>query len=322
MLVVFEDHAPMTRKSKWIEVESPDEPAVAVAQRALRARLRTVWHWLSLASSEPEKDVENVHQLRVATRRAMAAVEIFSAMEPGKRSRWFTKQLKRARQAAGDARDFDVLMQRLSAVCDAEGLPGCDELIGRVRAARRDAQQPICAIHEKLVSRNFNRRLRKLVRKTRWRSADTEAPSFLGAAQSGLRPLATTFFSAGEADLQDTQSLHEFRIAAKQLRYAIEVFAGAFGPAVRKEIYPLVEELQEKLGEINDHATARDRLLSLLDDTPDESQRLILGKLVASETAALQSATRQFREWWTAPRAAELKTRFWREVAPSELRCA
>ena len=75
-----------------------------------------------------------------------------------------------------------------------------------------------------------------------------------------MAPAATAFFAAADGDLSDVKALHSFRIAGKRLRYAMELFAAAFPPAFREELYPLVEELQEKLGEINDHAAAAARL--------------------------------------------------------------
>ena len=98
----------MSRKSKWIEAKSADEYAPDVARRAIGPRPRTLWNWLPLAAKNADDDVEYVHQLRVASRRAMAVLEIFDAMLPRKRSKWLTRQLKRIRKAAGDARDLDV----------------------------------------------------------------------------------------------------------------------------------------------------------------------------------------------------------------------
>jgi hypothetical protein len=102
----------------------------------------------------------------------------------------------------------------------------------------------------------------------------------------------------------------------------MEVFAAAFDPVFRRELYPVVEELQMKLGHVNDHANNRDRCLTWLDESTDESQRLVLSKVIALETAALQASMREFRIWWTPDRAADLKSRFWQEIASSEARCA
>ncbi len=311
----------MSRKSKWIEAKSADEFAPAVARRALGAHLKTLWNWLPLAAKHSADDVEYVHQLRVASRRAIAVLEIFESMLPRKRCKWFTKQLNRVRRAAGEARDLDVLGPRLAAACSADRSAAGIALMERAALARRAAQPPIAAIYRKLLKRSFLRRVKKLLGKVYWRQATAPA-AFRTVAQLQLRSLATEFFSAAEGDFTSTLALHQFRIATKQLRYAMEVFADAFAPTFRKELYPLVEELQEKLGGINDHADARDRYLTWLDDAQTESQRLLLGKLIAQETAGLQQTTQSFRDWWTPTRGADLKARFWQEIMPSELRCA
>ena len=57
----------------------------------------------------------------------------------------------------------------------------------------------------------------------------------------------------------DTAELHQFRIRAKALRYAIELVAAAFDPELRKKLYPLVEELQERLGRFRITSTAAER---------------------------------------------------------------
>lgn len=310
----------MARKSKWIEVDSPDVPATDVARDALQARLKTVWEWLPLAAESPAGEIENVHQLRVSTRRATAALHLFESWLPSKRSRWFRKQLKKIRKTAGEARDLDVLARRLAEHCQSEHAAGCPSLMARAAETRAAAQPAIRQLHEELVER-FRKRLKKLVKKTDWRS-ESPCPTYLQVARTGLAPLAAKFFAAAEGDFENILALHEFRIAGKQLRYAMEVFAAAFGPAFRKDLYPIVEELQEKLGAVNDHANFRDRYLAWADDAEDDDQRLVLGKLIALQTAELQRCTRDFRDWWTHNRAADLKARFWQEVSPSELRCA
>jgi CHAD domain-containing protein len=310
--------ASMSRKSKWIEAESLDESATTFAQRALDARLKTVYSWLEQAADDTETPVESVHQLRVSTRRATAVLQLFEDWLPRRRARWFRKHLKQMRQTAGEARDLDVLAAQLCEYCNANQAAGCADLQARVAEARQAAQPAIRELHRKMVDRRFGRRLKKLVQKTRWRDEQAECPTYQEVARSGLRPLADNFFAASQGDFENILALHEFRIAGKRLRYAMEVFAGAFSPAFRKELYPLVEELQKKLGDINDHATHRDRYLAWHDDTSDESQRQILSTLISLESSALQTNIRAFRDWFTAERAAELKSRFWQEVGHDE----
>ena len=60
------------------------------------------------------------------------------------------------------------------------------------------------------------------------------------------------------------------RLAAKRLRYALEIFAPCFGGAIRRELYPRVEELQELLGRINDSH----QVIARMDEVVGELNRL------------------------------------------------
>src|SRR4051812_22681721 len=68
----------MGRNKKWIS-GSPDDATEKVARRVLSARLERVWHYLGCAVEERPSETENVHQLRVFSRRTAAALEIFTA---------------------------------------------------------------------------------------------------------------------------------------------------------------------------------------------------------------------------------------------------
>jgi CHAD domain-containing protein len=83
-----------------------------------------------------------------------------------------------------------------------------------------------------------------------------------------------------------------------------------------------VEELQEKLGAVNDHVTARDSYLAMLDNTLEVDQQKLLSRLIAIETAAINQAMASFRQWWTSGRAGSLKARFWQEISGNEICCA
>jgi CHAD domain-containing protein len=279
-----------------------------VPQRALAARLDLVRQYLPRAADAAE-DTENVHQLRVATRRAMAAMQIFDALLPPLRAAWMNKQLKRIRQAAGNARDLDVLADRLK---QREAQPGAayKEFLRGVEHRRLAARHPIEKIRRKLRKKDLARRQEALVRRVALREkADRLVqPTFGQAARRALGKLVDQFFTAAAADFSDYPALHAFRIQGKQLRYATEIFAGAFDRRLRSEIYPLVEQLQEKLGAINDHATAKELFTAWLAEADGTCE--VLSALIAAEDDALEIARQAFFAWWTVDRAADLRRRF------------
>ena len=71
-----------------------ETPVADAARHALTVRLEVVRDYLPLALHEAEKDPEHVHQLRVGTRRARAALDIFSFCLPQKAYRTAKKALR------------------------------------------------------------------------------------------------------------------------------------------------------------------------------------------------------------------------------------
>src|SRR6266581_4509155 len=93
---------------KWIEGLGPLLTVAEAARIALQVRLEVVRYFLPLAMHESDRDPEHVHRLRVGTRRAGAALRIFADALPSKLHRKAKKTLRSIRQAAGEARDWDV----------------------------------------------------------------------------------------------------------------------------------------------------------------------------------------------------------------------
>src|SRR5262245_4833143 len=93
---------------KWIAGLRGDMSVAAAAKLALALRLGAVYQRLPAAVFHANADVENVHQLRVSTRRAAAALRIFADCLPARLHEKTRKTLKALRRSAGEARDWDV----------------------------------------------------------------------------------------------------------------------------------------------------------------------------------------------------------------------
>jgi hypothetical protein len=65
------------RGSKWIPGTRPKQGVVKAARRALQVRLGEACRLMPLAARHADEDIEHVHQLRVASRRAVAALDVF-----------------------------------------------------------------------------------------------------------------------------------------------------------------------------------------------------------------------------------------------------
>jgi CHAD domain-containing protein len=291
----------MAGKSKWLKGAEPEDRLESVAEQAIESRLDLVWEYLSMAAEKWQESAENVHQLRVWSRRGMAAMSIFADLLPHRRARWMNKQLKRVRRAAGTARDLDVLAVRLAA--RAEPQPGAPYLTLHALAVaeRNSAQQPICEMHARLARKDFCRREAALVERIRLRTAADKVrrPTYAAAAPAALRPLVEEFLAALKRPSGDYAVLHALRLQGKKLRYAMEIFAAALPSSLREDIYPQIASIQDRLGEINDHATARQHLLKWRKEIFDPETAAALAGLVDEEQNAMDASRDAFLEWLT-----------------------
>ena len=284
---------------KWIDAIDPDASVCDAARRSLEARLMAVVHFLPLAAYHADQDSEHVHRLRVSTRRAGAALKLYDNWLPRERARWVKKKLKRIRRAAGEARDLDVLAGRLQ----QEHGERAGEVIAIVLAERAEVQPAIVRIAAQLrAGDRFVRKTAKLIESVRAPSGDNTSeatPKFRDWAAEELASVAEQFFAAMPEDVADMAALHQFRIQGKRLRYVMELVASAFGAQLRKVQYPLIEKLQERLGDINDRVTARDRLRTWAGEDSYREQKPILCELAEHEMVQLADELRDFHDWWT-----------------------
>jgi len=309
----------MGSNSKWVE-GSPDDPVRHVARRVLSGRLARMWHFLERAVRSPRSETENVHQLRVFSRRAAAAMDIFEAWLPPKRGRSVNKKIKQVRQAAGAARDFDVLLLRWTGRLEQSPSSRGSLLLEEITHHRQEAQGPIEAVHDKLVERRFARKTSKLVDRIRKNAGDGPCDQRFGCmARVAMDRLLAPYLKAAQAELDDAQALHAFRIQGKQVRYAMEVFSGAFDEEFRSELYPALVNLQERLGAINDHVTAKNYFCQWLSTKESSAAREAIDWAMNEEREALDTSRHEFLAWWTSERRADLCGRFARYVqSPDE----
>jgi hypothetical protein len=86
----------------------------------------------------------------------------------------------------------------------------------------------------------------------------------------------------------------------------MELLAAAFGSELREVQYPVVEEVQERLGRINDHVAARGRFRTWATDGKFAAQKDVLCEVAEDELALIAHKLREFHDWWTPSLAEEL----------------
>jgi CHAD domain-containing protein len=268
-------------------------------------RLEVVRDYLPLAFQHADEDPEHVHQLRVGTRRARAALDIFACCLPLKVYKVARKELRKIRQVAGEARDWDVFLASLTQWARERGRKpssGLDCLVGYV-VAKREAAQVQLVEGGKDYPFAFERFLAETVAAVH-KPSDVRPRTLLDLALPRLTGLLKDLDAAASREPEDHEHLHQIRILGKKLRYAMEVFADCFAPAFREDLYPAVEEMQEILGNANDSYVACGRLESLsarlqgVAPTEWKRHRPGLEGLLRYHQSRLPQERERFQNWW------------------------
>jgi CHAD domain-containing protein len=298
----------MAASGKWIDGIDAETPVDKAARRSLEPRLTIVAQSLSLAAHLADHDIEHVHRLRVATRRAHAAVKLYRDCLPDKTARWMKKRLKKIRRAAGDARDLDVLAIRLA---EEYGEPVAP-IVEFICQERARVQPAILQIADRCRRDDrFIRKMSKLqdgIHEPKNGDDSQDQPATFGKwVTAKLAKLNEAFLAAMPDETSDARALHQFRIRAKALRYAIELVAPAFGPELKEDLYPIVEDLQEKLGRVQDHVTAKQLFETWTTENPGEERRTMLCELAEAEARRIEQETEEFHNWWRDERAERVR---------------
>jgi CHAD domain-containing protein len=136
------------------------------AVRVLKVRFKEVF--AHSASVLDLGDVERVHDMRVATRRLRAALEVFEPCFPHKRHHKALKRVKALADALGERRDADVEIAALEGLFDeaAEADRGALlALIEELRARQVEANEALAPYVAPKRLKKLRRRLKKLIKK-------------------------------------------------------------------------------------------------------------------------------------------------------------
>jgi CHAD domain-containing protein len=212
-------------------------------------------------------DIEAVHDMRVASRRLRAAISVFGPAFEGKAFGRFEREVKAVTKALGAARDLDVMIDALEKM--ESGLPpaeqsGIDHFIQTRREERRDLQKEVVEALDRVEERDLPARFARIVEKL---APDRNSPAVVdvggerdgsdapaGASAPGIVQARVVELLSWEPFIRDAarvEELHAMRIAAKRLRYTMELFAPFHGPELRAAIGQ-VKRVQELLGDIHD----------------------------------------------------------------------
>jgi CHAD domain-containing protein len=281
------------------------------ARQTLDHALGTVADRLENVLGTSNRRRQHIHDLRVATRRATAALNLFRDSLP-KRVRTDVRGTLRAlRQSAGAARDWDVLLQQLTKKirhADAPDAPTLDMLAGYALAHRTLTETALEQAGRQCPPHHLKKLQTRVAEAVRWKRK--AQPTLGDFALPLIGDLVKGFNRLADRPNPEWSMLHEVRIAGKRLRYTLEVVTGCCDKAVTEQIMPALERLQDILGDINDslHTAQflRDLLTSMQATAPTAAQRYksVLTRQITEQQERMLLGREAFTTWlneWHSP---------------------
>lgn len=248
-------------KAKEIEGLNCEGRAAQEIRLVLCARMEEMCRLRAAALlwSEPK----GVHDMRVASRRLRSALRDFKPYLRKRRLASSARELKRVADALGAVRDADVAimaLEKLQQEAPANVTAGITNLADERRAEREAARAALVdAIEEERLDRLRSEFAAALERATKLRRAGGKRKS--RAAELSFREVGGEIIRARLAELRDvsallyqpfdTPALHRIRIAAKRLRYSMQLFAPCCDQSLAEQSAE-VAQLQTSLGDLHD----------------------------------------------------------------------
>ena len=214
----------------------------------LETRARALRRYLPSAIAG---DNRGVHQARVASRRLREAVPVLATGLKGSKSKKAGRKIRRLTRALGTVRELDVTLGLIDELATAEDLsrPALEEVRLHV-VAERDRLRKVML--EELATVDSAKLDRRLLTFSIALAADTTGAwrkALASRLVSRSRSLGQAIDTAGQ--LYVPEHLHQVRIAAKKLRYGLELAADS-GVTRAAAHVRTVKRTQEILGRLHD----------------------------------------------------------------------
>jgi len=245
--------------------------------RAMLDRLQEI---IKLSSGvKKSRKREKIHQMRVATRRIRAAFSIFTDLMEGKRARKWKKVIRQITSTLGTTRDLDVQLESLEAtlseIKEKRFQPGIERLHLRLTQKRHRMQPKVVRAMERIESsgviEEMSEYLREVIVEAGVETPNDRSPYVYEQAYRNIMMRAEELiaFDPYVNRPECVTEMHDMRIAAKRLRYSIELFEPVYDERLKKHRKE-IRDLQELLGQLHDTDIWLETLPKFIDE---EQQR-------------------------------------------------
>lgn len=194
---------------------------------------------------------KGVHRARVASRRLREAVPVLASQLKGSKAGKARRKIRRLTRALGSVREIDVTLALLDEMAARETLPrlALEEVRARVVAVRDEGRERMLKRLEKVDFARLQRRLQSVSKALEQDETEPWRKALATRLFKRSKALGVAVENAGH--VYAPERLHVVRIAAKKLRYAVELGAdaGIKGAAV---LARTLRKAQNTLGQLHD----------------------------------------------------------------------
>lgn len=320
-------------KAKRIKGINCNSEAPAGMKLVLVTRFGELYHFRTAALDW--SDPEGVHSMRVASRRLRSALRDFTPYLHKRRLSASLKSLRDLADALGEVRDQDVAimaLEKLQTHTPDDVSPALKQFI----EARKEIRD---WVREELVTMLADDQLKQL--ELSFNLAVDEAT--VGGTTRNQAPLLISFRKMSRAIILDrlkeleklsnglfrpfeVETLHEMRIAAKRLRYALELFQQCWGRSIATYA-KRAAQLQTALGDVHDCdvwiESFGNEIIKARKQKQDENLKAyvwLLSHFVKLRTKHLRKALNLWGDWETQDTSGKLRTVLNTEPKPARRR--
>jgi CHAD domain-containing protein len=261
-------------------------PAIEHVRAYLRAQLVEIERADPLIRSGD--DANAVHDFRVAARRMRSILKSTKALFDEEWASSLQRELRWIAGEMGDARDLDVLLQRLRKESGPDEAP----VVKLLETERRRAWKRARAA---LAGERYGKLLDRL-------AAAVEAPPVRNAELSLESVVAREFKklrkrARGLGPKATDEQMHRARIGAKRARYAAELAEAIAGKRARR-VVAAAKDFQDVVGAHQDSVAAAERIRGVIGRTKSLETAFAAGRLVERTTTRRRRARRDVPRAW------------------------
>ena len=280
-------------------------------------------------------DPEGVHSMRVASRRLRSALRDFTPYLHKRRLSSVLKSLRDIADALGEVRDQDVAimaLEKLQSHTPNDVGPALKQVVEARKEIRDQARRELTAMLEAdQLSQLESSFVASVDEATVGGTVHRQSPlpiSFLKMSRAIIldRLKELEKLSNGLFRPFDVENLHEMRIAAKRLRYAIELFQQCWGRPMAAYA-KRTAQMQTSLGDVHDCdvwiESFGNEINKARKDKQDENLKAfvwLLSHFVKLRTKHLRKAFTLWRDWEAEDTGGKLRTVLNAEPKPARPR--